>query len=89
MAQLDDQQRLLEQLDMQTAALTDFCHRVAVNLSTPNFVEKDFVLRQLQINAIWPPDDPLWLKASIPLEIYNEVYNIDSSASCCAVHHTL
>lgn len=50
-AQLDDQQRLLAQVEVETAALVDYCTRVRQNLTQFDLAEKRLALEALNLGS--------------------------------------
>jgi septal ring factor EnvC (AmiA/AmiB activator) len=69
MARLDEEQRLLEQDELETATLTDYCRRVVQNLHRFDLTEKRVALEALNITVTWHPDKPLAIQGSIPVDI--------------------
>ncbi len=68
MARLNEQQRLLEQVELKTASLVEYCQRVRENLCQFDFTEKRLALDALNISVVWHPDKPLEIKGAIPVE---------------------
>jgi hypothetical protein len=68
-ALLDGQQRLLEQVEVETAALVDYCRRVRHNLTRFDLAEKRLALEVLHIVVTWHPENPLSIQGSIPVDI--------------------
>ena len=71
LTRLDEQQRLLEQAELETTALRDYCQRVQANLSSLDTAEKRGALQALNIAVVWHPDKPLAITGSIPVVIAN------------------
>ena len=68
-ARLDDQQRRLEQVEVETASLVDYCARVRQNLTRFDLAEKRLALEALNIVVTWHPENPLTIQGSIPVDI--------------------
>jgi site-specific DNA recombinase len=69
LVQLDEQQRLTDQLDLDIASLTDYCARVQSALQHFTMEEKRRALEALDITVTWHPEQPLKITGSIPVEI--------------------
>jgi len=69
LARLDDQQRLLEQTELETASLVEYCARVRSELQTFTLEEKRRALEALSITAVWHPEQPPEIHGSIPVGI--------------------
>jgi len=77
---LEEQQRLLAQVELETAALAEYCQRVREELQTHDHAEKLRVLEYINLRVIWHPDRPL----DQSLEIYGSIpLDIASNAPCC------
>ena len=59
MVRLDDQQRLLEQVALNTASLAEYCQRVREALHRFTAEEKRLALDALNITAVWHHGTPL------------------------------
>src|SRR5262249_10254513 len=57
-ARLDEQQRLIEQTELETASLMEYCARVRSQLQHFTMEEKRRALEALDITATWHPDWP-------------------------------
>lgn len=68
-------QRVLEQVELETATLTDYCRRVARNLHRFDLAEKRTALEALHITVVWHPDNPLEIRGSIPVAIATNTPN--------------
>jgi hypothetical protein len=68
LARLDDQQRLIEQAELETASLMEYCARVRSQLQHFTLEEKRLALEALGIAVVWMPDKPLAICGSIPLQ---------------------
>jgi site-specific DNA recombinase len=80
MARVDEQQRLLEQAELETAALKDYCARVRAQLQHFTLEEKQRVLEVLNIAVTWHPARPApQIEGSLP----SEIFAIVNSASVC------
>jgi hypothetical protein len=69
LARLDEQARLLEQIELETASLVAYCQRVRDNLTRFDDDEKRLALDALQITVYWSPDTPIEIIGSIPVSI--------------------
>ena len=67
LARLDEQQRLIEKMDVQTSMLTEYCQTITTNLATLSMTEKKLALEALSIAVRWYPDRPLEIRGSIPI----------------------
>jgi site-specific DNA recombinase len=67
-ARLDEQQQLLEQVELETASLIEYCHRVRGTLQRFDFTEKRLALDALSIRVVWHPEKPLDIQGAIPIE---------------------
>ena len=56
LARLDEGRRQLDQAALYTAALTDYCARIAIALLTFSLEEKHVALATLNIQVIWHPE---------------------------------
>jgi site-specific DNA recombinase len=76
LAQLDDQQRLIEQAELETASLMDYCARVRAQLQYFTLEEKQRALEMLNIAVTWHLAWPTpKLEGSLPPEIFAIVTN--------------
>jgi site-specific DNA recombinase len=69
LARLDNQQRLIEQAELETASLMDYCARVRAALQHFTLEEKRRALEALNITVIWRPEEPPEIHGSIPITI--------------------
>jgi hypothetical protein len=69
LARLDNQQRLIEQAELETASLREYCERVRQALQHFTLEEKRKALEALNITATWHPEHPLAIQGSIPVAI--------------------
>ena len=69
LARLDEQARLLEQIELETASLVAYCQRVRDNLTRFDDDEKRLALDALQIIVYWHSDTPIEITGSIPVSI--------------------
>jgi hypothetical protein len=70
LTRLDEQQRFLEQSELETTALEEWCRRVRKNLPQYDTNEnKRGALQALNITVTWYPDKPLTIKGSIEPDI--------------------
>lgn len=72
MARLDEQQRLLEQVELETASLAEYCQRVCENLHRLDNTEKRLALDALSITVVWHHDKPLEIQGNIPVAIASD-----------------
>jgi hypothetical protein len=68
MTRLDEQQQLLEQVELETALLVEYCQRVREILHQFDFPEKRLALDALNIRVVWHPEKPLDIQGAIPVE---------------------
>jgi site-specific DNA recombinase len=73
MARLDEQQQLLEQVELETASLVEYCQRVRETLHQFDFPEKRHALDALNISVVWHPDKPLEIQGSVPVETQESI----------------
>ena len=66
---LDEQQRLIEQAELETASLMDYCARVWAQLQHFTLEEKRQALEALNITVTWHPGEPPEIHGSIPIVI--------------------
>src|SRR5262249_13969216 len=66
LARLDDQQRLIEQAELETTSLLEYCARVRSKLQTFTLEEKQRALEALNITVTWRPGEPPEIQGSIP-----------------------
>ena len=78
LARLDDQQRLLEQAELENASLMDYCARVRSGVQHSTLEEKRQVLEALNITVTWHPE---WPKPKIEGSLSPEILAIVSSSS--------
>ena len=71
LTRLEEQQRLLEQVDFETASLADYCARVRQTLNRFDRTEQRNALEALNIVVTWHPEKPLQIHGSIPVCIAN------------------
>jgi len=69
LARLDDQQRLMEQTELEMASLMEYCARVRSELQHFTLEEQRRALDALNITVIWHPDKPPDIRGSIPVSI--------------------
>ena len=69
LARLDEQQRLIEQAELETASLMAYCARVRSELHYFTLEEKQWALEALNITVIWRPGEPPEIHGSLPIEI--------------------
>ena len=69
LARLDERRRHLDQAALHTAALADYCARIAANLHTFALEEKHVALAALNIQVTWHPERDLAITGSIPVYI--------------------
>jgi hypothetical protein len=69
LTRLDDQQRLIERADLETASLIEYCVRVRLELQHFTLDEKRRALEALDLTVIWHPDKPPDMYGSIPVGI--------------------
>jgi site-specific DNA recombinase len=71
LARLDDQQRLIEQAELDTTSLMDYCARVRAQLQHFTLEEKRQALEMLNITVTWHPEWPTHkIEGSLPPEIF-------------------
>jgi hypothetical protein len=68
LAQLDEQQRFMEQVELETVSLMEYCARVRSELQTFTMDEKRRVLEMLGITVVWYPDRQPEIFGSISIE---------------------
>jgi len=78
LARLDDQQRLLEQAELENASLMDYCARVRSGVQHSTLEEKRQVLEALNITVTWHPE---WPTPTIEGSLSPEILAIVSSSS--------
>jgi hypothetical protein len=69
LTRLDEQARLLEQAELETASLTAYGQRVRQALTTFDEAEKRNALNALQITTVWRPGKPIEITGSIPVRL--------------------
>ena len=76
LARLDDQQRLIEQAELETTSLMDYCARVRSALQHFTLEEKRQALEMLNITVTCHPEWPTPnIEGSLPPEIFAIVSN--------------
>jgi DNA repair ATPase RecN len=73
---LDAQERLLEQVRVDTTSLVEYCQRVQANLAQFDNAEKRVAMEALNITVIWHREKPLEITGRIPVAVA-------SDAPCC------
>jgi site-specific DNA recombinase len=73
LARLDSQQHLIEQAELETASLMEYCARVQAELQHFTLEEKRRALDALDITVIWHPEKPPEIHGSIPAGIVSSV----------------
>lgn len=71
-ARVDEQQQLLEQVELETASLVEYCQRVRETLHRFDNEEKRLALDALNITVVWHPDKPLEIQGSILVSIASD-----------------
>lgn len=71
LTRMDDQQRCIEQTELETTSLMEYCARVRSQLQHFTLEEKRRALEALNITATWHPEHPLAMQGSIPVGIVN------------------
>jgi len=69
LARLDEQQRVIEQVELETASLMEYCARVRSQLQHFTLEEKRRAMDALNITVIWHPEKPPEIHGSLPVEI--------------------
>src|SRR5262249_54498266 len=69
LARLDAEQRLIEQAELKTASLIEYCARVRAQLHYFTLAEKRQALEALNLTVTWHPEQPIEIRGSIPLDI--------------------
>ena len=69
LARLDAEQRAIEQAELETASLIDYCTRVRSEWQHFTLEEKRRVLEALNITVTWHPGEPPEIHGSIPIAI--------------------
>jgi site-specific DNA recombinase len=91
LARLVEQQHLIEQVELETTSLMEYCERVRSHLQHFTLEEKQLVLEALGITLVWHPDTPLHICGSIPIEeIVSNAVRCDAPpqvAVCRWKHH--
>ena len=64
-ARLDAEQRLIEQTEIETKSLMDYCARVRQELQHFTLAEKRRAIEALSITGVWRPNKPLEIQGSI------------------------
>ena len=67
LARVDDQRHLIEQAELETASLMEYCARVRAELQQFTLDEKRQALEALNITVIWHPEQPPEIHGSIPV----------------------
>ena len=78
LARLDAEQRLIEQAELETASIMEYCARVRSTLKTFTLEEKRRALEALKITVTWHPE---WPKPKIEGSLSPEIFAIVSNAS--------
>jgi site-specific DNA recombinase len=80
LARLAEQQRLIEQVELETASLMEYCERVRSQLQHFTLEERQLALEALGITVVWQPDKPLHIYGNIPVqEIVSNAVRCDAS----------
>jgi len=69
LARLETEQRLIEQVELETVSLMDYCTRVRQNLQHFTMEEKRLALEALHITVTWRPGELPEIRGSIPVVI--------------------
>ena len=69
LARVDDQRHLIEQAELETASLMEYCARVWAELQQFALDEKRQALEALNITVIWHPEQPPEIHGSIPVGV--------------------
>lgn len=69
LARLDAEQRAIEQAELETASLMEYCARVRAELQTFTLDEKRRALDALNVTVVWHPGKPPEIHGSIPMHI--------------------
>jgi site-specific DNA recombinase len=69
LSQLEAEQSLIEQAELETASLMDYCARMRSDLQHPTMEKKREVLEALKITVVWHPENRLQIQGSIPVRI--------------------
>jgi site-specific DNA recombinase len=75
LARLDEQQRVIEQTELETTALIEYCARVRSEVQHFTLEEKRKALESLNITVIWRPGELPEIRGSLPPEIFAIVSN--------------
>jgi hypothetical protein len=91
LVRLAEQQRLIEQTELETASLMEYCVRVRAELQHFTLEEKQRALEALGITVVWHPDTPLDICGSVPIqEVMSNAVRCDAPpqvAVCRWQHH--
>jgi hypothetical protein len=71
LTRLEEQQWLLEQVDLETASLADYCARVRQASQRFDRAAQRNALEALNIIVTWHPEKPLQIHGSVPVCIGN------------------
>jgi len=69
LARLDAEQRLIGQVELETASLMEYCVRVRSQLQHFTLEEKQLALEALNMTVVWHPEKTLEIRGSIPVAI--------------------
>src|SRR5262249_42892595 len=69
LARLNEQQRLLEEVELERASLVEYCARMWQELQSFTLEEKRRALEALNITVVWHPEHPPEIHGSIPMTI--------------------
>ena len=86
LTRLDDQQRLIEQAELEISSLMAYCERVRAELQTFNMEEKRRALEALDIAVIWHPGELPEIHGSISMAIVSNAAH--TGAWCCLQKET-
>ena len=86
LARLDAEQRLIEQTEIETQALTDYCARVWQALQHFTLEEKRRAIEALNITVVWHPNKLLEIQGSIPIEIQGNIQEAIENHAICRPH---
>ena len=91
LVRLAEQQRLIEQTELETVSLMEYCARVRAELQHFTLEEKQRALEALGITVVWHPDTPLDIFGSVPIqEVMSNAFRCDAPpqvAICRWQHH--
>ena len=69
LVRLDAEENLIEQAELETASLVDYCTRVRSELQRFTIEEKRRALEALNITVVWHLEEPPEIRGSIPVHI--------------------